>query len=95
MIEPLFDTDTFDFTSNHATVMLDAPDKNTYHSFIRNIVSTQELPLLLSVADVVNVLKIGRNTAYTLLRSGQLKSIRVGRLIKIPRSALEEYLQNY
>lgn len=91
MIEPLFTMETVDFTSNPSTVVVSALDKNTYHS----CVSIEELPLLLSVNDLVNVLKIGRNTAYTLLRSGQNKSIRVGRLIKIPRTALEEYLQNY
>ena len=51
--------------------------------------------LLLSVSDVQEALGIGRNSTYTLLRSGKLKSIRVGRLIKIPRAALEEYLQSY
>ena len=91
MLEPLFTMETVDFTSNPSTVVVSALDKNAYHS----CVSIEELPLLLTVDDLVNVLKIGRNTAYTLLRSGQLKSIRVGRLIKIPRTALEEYLQNY
>ena len=51
--------------------------------------------LLLSVSDVQEALGIGRNSTYALLRSGKLKSIRVGRLIKIPRAALEEYLQSY
>lgn len=55
----------------------------------------QDLALLLSVSDVQQALGLGRNSTYALIRSGQLKSIRVGRLIKIPRVALEEYLQSY
>lgn len=38
------------------------------------------------------VLDIGRNTAYELVRSGQIRSIRVGRQIQIPKKALLEFL---
>ena len=52
---------------------------NNYRSF-------EELPLTLRVEDLMPILKIGRNTAYELVRSGQMKSIRVGRQIRIPKS---------
>lgn len=61
----------------------------------RGIISLQDYPLVMGPAEAATVLGIGRNSIYSLLRSGQLKSIRIGRLIKIPRAALEEYLQQY
>ncbi len=56
-----------------------------YHSF-------EELPLTLSVEDLMPILGIGRNTAYELVRSGQIVSIRVGRKIRIPKNAVIAYL---
>ena len=38
------------------------------------------------------VLDIGRNTAYELVRSGQIRNIRVGRQIRVPKDAVREYL---
>ena len=55
----------------------------------------QDLPLVLTPVEVARLLGIGRNSIYALLRSGAIRSIRVGKLFKIPRAALEEYLQGY
>ena len=55
----------------------------------------QDLPLVLTPVEVAQLLGIGRNSIYALLRSGSLRSIRGGKLFKIPRAALEEYLQGY
>lgn len=52
-----------------------------------------ELPVTLRVKDLMPILGIGRNTAYELIRSGQIRSIRVGRQIRIPREALLEFLR--
>jgi len=38
------------------------------------------------------ILGVGRNGVYALIRSGQLRSIKVGRKILIPLSAIEEFL---
>ena len=54
--------------------------------------SIDELPLVLRVEDLMPVLDIGRNTAYALVRSGQIRSIKVGRQIRIPRNAVIEFL---
>lgn len=51
-----------------------------------------ELPLTLTVQQVAKLLGVSRNTAYRLVRSKKLRSIRVGRQIRIPCSALEDYL---
>ena len=54
--------------------------------------SLDDLPLALRVEDLMPVLAIGRNTAYELVRSGQIRSIRIGRQLRIPRDAVIEFL---
>ncbi len=60
---------------------------NNYHSF-------DELPLTLRVEDLMPILGIGRNTAYELIRCGKIRSIRIGRQLRIPKDALVEYLSD-
>ena len=55
--------------------------------------SLDELPLVLRVEDLMPILDIGRNTAYALVRSGIIRSVRVGRHLRIPRDALIEFLR--
>ena len=52
----------------------------------------KDLPLVLHVKDLSTLLSVSHNTAYELVRSGQIRSIRVGRNYRIPRDAVEEYL---
>lgn len=52
-----------------------------------------DLPLVLKVEDLMPILQIGRSTAYTLVRSGQIHSVRVGRSYRIPREAVLNYLR--
>ena len=52
-----------------------------------------DLPMTLRVEELMPILDIGRNTAYKLIRSGQIRSIRIGRQIRIPRDALLEFLR--
>ena len=60
----------------------------------KNDISTsrEQLPLVLRVAELMPVLKIGRNAAYELIRSGQLKALRIGNSYRIPRSELLRFL---
>ena len=51
-----------------------------------------DLPITLTVDELAAVLKIGRNTAYELVRSGQIISFTVGRQIRISKSALLAYM---
>ena len=55
--------------------------------------SVDDLPLALRVKDLMNVLYIGRNTAYELVRSGKIRSIKVGRQLRIPREAVIDFLR--
>ena len=52
-----------------------------------------DLPMTLRVEDLMPILGIGRNTAYELIRSGQIRSIRIDRQIRIPRDALLDFLR--
>ena len=54
--------------------------------------SFDDLPLVLRVDDLMPVLDIGRNTAYELVRSGQIRSVRIGRKLRIPKQAVEDFL---
>ena len=46
----------------------------------------------LTVDELCEVLKIGRNAAYTLLNSGELKALRNGRVWRVPKQAVIEYV---
>lgn len=54
--------------------------------------SISEMPLTLRVEELMPILNIGRNTAYELVRSGEIRSIKVGRQLRIPRDAIEDFL---
>ena len=54
--------------------------------------SFDDLPLALRVEDLMPVLAIGRNTAYELVRNGQIRSIKIGKQLRIPRDAVVEFL---
>ena len=56
--------------------------------------SLDDLPVTLRVEELMPILGIGRNTAYELVRSGKLRSIRVGRQVRIPKNALIEFLED-
>lgn len=49
-------------------------------------------PAVLKVEDLAKVLSIGLNSAYELVRSGAIRSIKVGRVYRIPKTAVDEYL---
>ena len=57
-----------------------------------NYRSYDELPLTLRVEDLMPILDIGRNTAYELVRSKQIFSVKIGRQLRIPKQALIDYL---
>ena len=59
-----------------------------------NIKSIDDLPAILSVEDLMGFLGIGKNSAYSLVRSGQIKSIRIGRQIRITREAVIAFVRN-
>ena len=64
-------------------------------------VAGQELPIssrsprasgLLTVPEAAQFLRISRNLAYDMIARGELPHIRLGRVIRVPHAALEEWL---
>ena len=48
---------------------------------------------ILSVKDLCEILDIGKNTAYRLLKLGEIKAKRIGKVYKIPKKSLKDYLK--
>ena len=48
-------------------------------------------PRLLTVEEAAQRLSLGRTTLYALLKDGQITSVRIGRLRRIPVEALDAY----
>lgn len=49
---------------------------------------------ILNVEEACEALKIGYNAIYGLLNTGKLRGYRNGRVWRIPKAALVEYIQN-
>ena len=50
------------------------------------------LPLALTVPEASTVLRVGRHAVYELVRCGRLRSLKIGRQIRIPRDAISAFL---
>ena len=47
---------------------------------------------LITIDDLCDMLAIGKNTAYNLLNTNQIHAFKIGRIWKIPRDAVSEYV---
>ena len=47
---------------------------------------------LITPQEAAELLGCGMNTIYKILKSGKLKAMRIGRIWKIPRRAVQEYI---
>ena len=50
-------------------------------------------PLLLTVEETADVLRIGRSKVFDLIRCDELESVKIGRLRRVPEDAVREYLR--
>lgn len=48
---------------------------------------------VMTIEQFMDYLSIGKNTAYKILNSGQIKSFKIGRVHKIPKISVDEYIQ--
>ena len=55
--------------------------------------SFDDLPLTLRVEDLMPILNIGRNSAYELIRCGKIRSVKIGKQLRIPKQAIIDYLE--
>ena len=54
-----------------------------------------QYPPVLSVKQVAEILAVSNNTAYALVRSEQIHSVRVGRSYRVPLDAVVDYLRKH
>lgn len=54
--------------------------------------SINECEELISIDDLCSTLNIGKNAAYNLLKTKQIKAFRIGRVWKIPKLSMQEYI---
>lgn len=47
---------------------------------------------LITPKELAEMLNCGMNTAYKLLMSGRIKAMKIGRVWKIPKRAVQEYI---
>ena len=52
----------------------------------------ENYPDILTVEETCEVLRIGYNAIYELLKTGRLKALRNGRVWLIPKAAIQEYV---
>ncbi|MFD5802154.1 helix-turn-helix domain-containing protein [Streptomyces sp. NPDC127020] len=54
--------------------------------------TTDHTPVLLTVEEAARCLRIGRTTCYALIRTGELESLTIGGLRRVPADAPAAYL---
>ena len=50
-------------------------------------------PLLVTAEEAADMLRIGRTTAYALMKAGDLRPVHIGRSCRISRAELERYVR--
>lgn len=51
-----------------------------------------DLPLVLTVDETANALRLGRSATYEAIHRGQIRAVRLGRKLRVPRAELERLL---
>jgi len=52
----------------------------------------EQIPTILQVSDIQEILKIGRRQAYELVNSGQFHTVRIGKTIRINKDVFINWL---
>ena len=53
----------------------------------------EQLPIVLTPAEAMDVLGVGKNTMYRLLNSGRLPAIRIGRSWRISLDSIHQFVR--
>lgn len=56
--------------------------------------STHNTPIVLTIEEAARRLGVGRTTMYGLVTSGEVRSVTIGRLRRVPARCLEEYVSH-
>lgn len=49
---------------------------------------------IMKFEEVMEYLNIGKNTLYKLLNNGEISAFKIGKIWKIPKKSVEEYIRN-
>ena len=52
-------------------------------------------PLLLKAPEVAKLLGLGRSKVFAMVAAGELPFIRIGRSVRVPREALEQWIRDH
>lgn len=47
---------------------------------------------VITINEVTEMLKIGKNTAWKLIHSGEIRAFNIGKSVKIPKKSVIEYV---
>ena len=59
-----------------------------------NTEETIDHPILLRAEAAAKLLSLGRSTVFATIASGELPVVRVGRAVRVPRSAVEGWVRD-
>lgn len=57
-----------------------------------DIYKQEHLPVVLTAAEAMDILGVGKNTMYRLLKTGELPAVRIGRAWRINLENLQAFL---
>jgi len=58
------------------------------------VITVDQESLLLRAEEVARLLGIGRTKVYELIGRGELPVVRIGRLVRVPRAELEQWIRD-
>ena len=61
-----------------------------YHEYLEEC-KQEQVPVVLTAAEVMDILGVGKNTIYRLLNTKKLRVVRIGRSWRITKEALENF----
>ncbi|MEO3781012.1 helix-turn-helix domain-containing protein [Micromonospora sp. B11E3] len=56
--------------------------------------TTVDTRIVLTIEEAARRLGIGRTTMYALVKTGQIRTVTIGRLRRVPAFCLDEYVRN-
>lgn len=61
---------------------------------MRTMDSFQKIPDVMTVKEVADFLNVSKKSVYTLLQDDVIRHRKIGRIYRIPKTAIVDYLQN-
>jgi len=56
--------------------------------------ATEELPRLMTVREVADRLRLSRSKVYELINLRELRTVKIGRCVRVPEVAVRKFLAN-